>query len=311
MNTIAIKVENLVFNFNDFKAVNNISFNVQKGEIFGFLGANGAGKTTTIRALCGILLPTSGNVEVAGIPLNIEGNADLIKARVGYMSQKFNLYNDLTVEENIAFTASLRKLSSEYYEKRKKLLFEFVSFSKSSNTRVSDLAGGMKQQVSLVASILHDPEIIFLDDPTAGVSSSARQKFWNLIKSLANEGKTIFVTSHYMDEVEQCDRIALMREGEIIALDSPLGLKKSAFPNPLYELNSKKALNETKLSELVKLEKNYFEFFKLFGHRYHVSPINSEKWIEFKAHYEIFFSTNEIMPSLEDVFIRLVEGHPR
>ncbi|MDD4973814.1 MAG: ABC transporter ATP-binding protein [Bacteriovorax sp.] len=309
MNTLAVKVENLVLQFDDFKAVNNISFNVQKGEIFGFLGANGAGKTTTIRVLCGLLIPTSGSVEVAGISFNIEGNADLIKAKVGYMSQKFTLYNDLTVEENISFTASLRKLPREYYEKRKKELFDFISFNKPANTKVSDLAGGMKQQVSLAASILHEPEILFLDEPTAGVSSAARQKFWDLIKSLAKEGKTIFVTSHYMDEVEQCDRIALMSNGELIALDSPAGLKAKTFPQPLYELDSKQSLSNQELESIKALK--YFESFESYGHRYHASPINLSKWNEFKSLYGDLFNIREINPTLEDVFIRLVEGQDK
>ncbi|MBC7537637.1 MAG: ABC transporter ATP-binding protein [Bacteriovorax sp.] len=308
---IAVKVENLVLQFGDFQAVKNISFEVQKGEIFGFLGANGAGKTTTIRVLCGLLIPTSGSVEVAGIPFNVEGNADLIKAKVGYMSQKFTLYNDLTVEENISFTASLRKLPREYYEKRKKELFDFISFNKPANTKVSDLAGGMKQQVSLAAAILHEPEIIFLDEPTAGVSSAARQKFWDLIKFLAKEGKTIFVTSHYMDEVEQCDRIALMSAGELIALDSPAGLKKTTFCQPLYELISKESSTTAEIENISSKVKNYFESFESYGQHLHVSPKSLEKWIEFKSLYANEFDIKEINPSLEDVFIRLVEERER
>ncbi|MGZ3788938.1 MAG: ABC transporter ATP-binding protein [Bacteriovorax sp.] len=309
MNTKAVKVENLVFQFEDFKAVNNISFSVNRGEVFGFLGANGAGKTTTIRVLCGLLIPTSGSVEVAGISLNIKGNAHLIKTKVGYMSQKFTLYNDLTVEENIAFIASLHKLERDRYEKRKKELFDFISFNRPANTKVKDLAQGMKQQVSLAASILHDPEIIFLDEPTAGVSSASRQKFWDLIKLLAKEGKTIFVTSHYMDEVEQCDRIALLRAGELIALDSPAGLKRSTFSRPFYELSPKQYVANSKMYAIQ--YKKYFDYFEPYGHRFHVSPMDQDKWIEFKSMYENEYIIRAIAPSLEDVFIQLVEGKER
>ncbi len=306
MNEIAVRIENLVLKFGDFTAVNNVSFEVTKGEVFGFLGANGAGKTTTIRVLCGLLVPTSGFVEIAGTTFENAKNANLIKSKVGYMSQKFTLYNDLTVEENVAFTASLRKIPIEVFEKRKKELFEFISFRKPQSTMVRDLPSGMKQQVSLLSSILHDPEIIFLDEPTAGVTSAARKKFWELIKSLARTGKTIFVTSHYMDEVEQCDRIALMKDGALIALDSPDNLKKSTFPGPLYELSPKRSLNFAEIENV--RQGNYFASFEAYGHRFHAFPISEEKWKDFKDRYEQDFEIKEITPTLEDVFIHLEEG---
>lgn len=224
MNNIAVDVKNLTVQFGDFFAVNNISFSVNRGEIFGFLGANGAGKTTTIRVLCGLLIPTSGEINTPG------------KSKVGYMSQKFTLYNDLTVEENLDFIAALRKLDKKTYLKRRQELFDFIAFDKPIKTMVQDLPGGLKQQVSLVAAILHDPEIIFLDEPTAGVSPASRERFWQLIKQLAGQGKTLFVTTHYMDEAEHCERIALMRDGEIIALDSPENLKKRTSENSLEEV---------------------------------------------------------------------------
>lgn len=224
-----VEVQELSVKFGDYYAVKNISFSVGKGEIFGFLGANGAGKTTTIRVLCGLLIPTHGKTLVSGI--DVQTNAFEVKKRVGYMSQKFTLYNDLTVKENLNFTASLRKIDPEKFLEQKNKLLKFIHFKESEDSLVRNLSGGIKQQVSLVASLLHDPELVFLDEPTAGVSPAYRQRFWSLIRELASQGKTVFVTTHYMDEAEQCERIALLKTGELIALDSPLGLKKQSFPD--------------------------------------------------------------------------------
>jgi ABC-2 type transport system ATP-binding protein len=225
----SVEVKNLSVQFGDFYAVKDISFEVPEGEIFGFLGANGAGKTTTIRVLCGLLLPTEGSASVCG--LDVTSSAFEVKSKVGYMSQKFTLYDDMTVDENLFFTASLRKMDKKHYQEQKEKLLQMIRFSQDLKTLVKDLPGGIKQQVSLVASLIHDPEIVFLDEPTAGVSPAYRKRFWDLIRELAANKKTVFVTSHYMDEVEQCDRIALMRAGELIALDSPRGLKKKNFPH--------------------------------------------------------------------------------
>jgi ABC-2 type transport system ATP-binding protein len=180
---LAVEVKNLVVQFGDFKAVNDISFTVSPGEIFGFLGANGAGKTTTIRVLCGLLHPTSGFVRVAGV--GFEDGEQLIKSKVGYMSQKFTLYNDLTVEENLNFTADLRKIDRQTYLARRKALFELISFNYPLSAKVADLPGGIKQQVSLAAALLHDPYIVFLDEPTAGVTPASRARFWALIRRIA------------------------------------------------------------------------------------------------------------------------------
>lgn len=283
----AVQVKDLTVKFGDFFAVNHISFSVKRGEIFGFLGANGAGKTTTIRILCGLLTPTSGNIKVPD------------KSKVGYMSQKFTLYNDLTVEENLNFIASLRKLDKKTYLNKRQELFDFISFDKPMQTKVQDLPGGLKQQVSLAAALLHDPEIIFLDEPTAGVSPTSRERFWSLIKQLAKQDKTVFVTTHYMDEAEHCERIALMRDGKIIALDSPEGLKKTTFPMPLFEFNPKQKLS---FAEIVALQKEpEFSFFEPYGLRFHAS-------IEDYSRFESRFNIKPIQPSLEDVFIKLVEA---
>lgn len=248
----AVSVSNLSVKFDDFYAVNNISFTVKKGEIFGFLGANGAGKTTTIRVLCGLLHPNAGTVAVGGIQYKTVSDEILIKQKVGYMSQKFTLYNDLTIAENLSFIASLRNLDHHAYIKRRDFILNFISFNKSLKTFVRELPGGIKQQVSLAAAILHDPEIVFLDEPTSGVSPAMRARFWALIRDLAKLGKTIFVTTHYLDESEQCERIALMRNGEIIALDTPHNLKTRFFPEKILGINPSmedvfiKAIEETR-----------------------------------------------------------------
>ena len=303
----AVEVQDLSVRFGSFFAVNSISFKVQRGEIFGFLGANGAGKTTTIRVLCGLLIPTVGQVKVAGE--DIRNGEHAIKTKVGYMSQKFTLYNDLTVEENLDFIAALRKLNRKIYLERRAALFDFISFTRSIKTIVQDLPGGTKQQVSLAAALLHDPEIIFLDEPTAGVSPSSRALFWSLIRQLAKNGKTVFVTTHYMDEAEQCERIALMRDGEIVALDSPQGLKTTTFPMPVFEFDPKHKLS---FDEILAMEKEEsFSFFEPYGLRFHASIQSHELWDRNRSRFESIFNIKIIQPTLEDVFIRTVEAKRR
>ncbi len=301
----SVEVKNLTVAFHRFTAVNNISFSVESGEIFGFLGANGAGKTTTIRVLCGLLIPTKGEALINGTLID-SSNEKIIKSRVGYMSQKFTLYDDLTVEENLDFASALRKLDKDTYLARRRELLQFIAFNKPLNTLVKDLPGGIKQQMSLVVSLLHDPEIIFLDEPTAGVSPASRALFWDLIRKLSKTGKTVFVTSHYMDEVEQCHRIALMRSGEIIALDSPSGLKKSTFPSPLFELIPIKSITVNEVTEW--RSAGIFESLTPYGMRYHVTISNNQRWEQFQKDNADRLSVHPINPSLEDVFIRLVEG---
>jgi ABC-2 type transport system ATP-binding protein len=302
----AVEVANLTVKFGSFTAVDDVSFAVGPGEIFGFLGANGAGKTTTIRVLTGVLLPTAGRVRVAGLTFEDGGRA--IKSRVGYMSQRFTLYNDLTVSENLAFAAGLRKIPTALAEERKRRLLRFVQFDPPLSTPVRSLPGGLKQEVSLVAALLHDPEIVFLDEPTAGVSPSSRARFWALIRGLAKEGKTIFVTTHYMDEAEECGRIALMRAGKIIALGSPGELKTRAFPDRLREIQwsdtAPAGWRETLLSGAAASVVPY-------GLHHHVIVKDAGAWDRFVALQGNRLSVREIQPSLEDVFIRLVEGGDR
>lgn len=305
-NDVVVKVTNLTIMFNSFCAVDDISFSVKRGEIFGFLGANGAGKTTTIRVLCGLLYPNSGSVSVAGINFQSKADERAIKQKVGYMSQRFTLYDDLTVEENLAFIASLRNIDTETYLKRQGEILDFISFTRPLNSLIQDLPGGIKQQVSLAAALLHDPEVVFLDEPTAGVTPAMRQRFWELIKKLAAQGKTIFVTTHYMDEAEQCEKIALMRTGKIVALDTPGNLKKTTFPDKLYEFVSKEKIDYSYIREL-KTHKE-FEYFEPFGLRFHAAFYATPEAEEFKRHVSNDFNITEITPTLEDVFIKITEG---
>ncbi len=304
MNEAIVEVHDLSVLFGDFTAVNRITFSVGRGEIFGFLGANGAGKTTTIRVLCGLLRPTSGRVSIAGS--GFEDGADAIKAKVGYMSQRFSLYNDLTVGENLDFIASLRKLGRDSYLQKRQELFSLISFDRPLSTPVHDLPGGIKQHVSLAAALLHDPDVVFLDEPTAGVTPVSRMRFWSLIRKLSGSGKTVFVTTHYMDEAEQCNRIALMREGRIIALDAPAALKKGAFPQPMLEFEPKEHLTFAEVSAFSR--HSVFSFFEPYGLRFHASITSEREWESARHEFEGKFLIRRITPSLEDVFIRSVEG---
>lgn len=298
----SVVVKNLSVRFGDFYAVKNITFDVKKGEIFGFLGANGAGKTTTIKVLCGVQHPTSGEVSVNGETYNDVG---ALKRQIGYMSQKFTLYDDLTVYENLSFNSSLRKLDRSFFQSRIKELLEFIDFEHSLNSLVSDLPGGIKQQVSLVVSMLHDPDVIFLDEPTAGVTPYYRNKFWELIRLLSSKGKTVFVTTHYMDEAEYCDRIALMRTGEMIALDTPQNLKKNVFPEPMIEISGLKNSNISAYD--LKSNKDVISLLP-FGSRYHLLLKDQQSLDQFNQKYRDVLNIKSIEPNLEDVFVRLVEG---
>ncbi|MFA6582958.1 MAG: ABC transporter ATP-binding protein [Elusimicrobiaceae bacterium] len=292
----AVAVNGLTVAFGSFRAVDGISFSVPKGEIFGFLGANGAGKTTTIRALCGLITPSGGELLVAGIDVAKDPMA--VKRRIGYMSQKFTLYPDLSVRENLAFAAALRKIPRQAFEKRSRELLEFVGFSYPEDTLAGKLPGGMKQQVALAASILHDPEIIFLDEPTAGVAPQERSLFWKLIRAMSAEGKTVFVTTHYMDEAEQCARIALMQSGRIAALDSPASLKKANYPDGLYEI----ALSGPDLLASLKACGKVSPY----GLKWHAEILDGPAWDAFRARAGGGAQIRRIAPSLEDVFLKVI-----
>ncbi len=220
-----IKVENLVKKFGNFVANDNLTFEVKKGEIFGFLGANGAGKTTAIKILCGLSSPTSGIVEVAGY--DVYRQTDKIKQNIGYMSQKFSLYENLTTKENIRFYAGIYGLSSKEINSRMEELLKRLEIEHMKNSLISSLPLGWKQKLAFSIAIFHQPKIVFLDEPTGGVDPIARRQFWDLIYQAANSGITVFVTTHYMDEAEYCDRVSIMVDGRIEALDTPATLKKT------------------------------------------------------------------------------------
>lgn len=303
----ALEVKALSIKFGDFTAVDGVSFRVEKGEIFGFLGANGAGKTTTIRMLTGLLVPTSGSATVGGLDFSDGGKG--IKRKVGYMSQKFTLYSDLTVGENLDFAAGLRKLDPAYAKKRRKELFELTAFTRPLSTMVASLPGGVKQELALTAAMLHDPEIIFLDEPTAGVAPASRARFWALIRKITALGKTVIVTTHYMDEAEQCGRIALMRTGKLIALGTPGELKASAFPGPMVELDFNGPAPQAFLKGLEKAP-GLLEL-SPHGMRWHAAFADAAAMDAALAGLPAGASRAAIAPSLEDVFIRLVEGVER
>ncbi len=220
---LAVTVENLEKRFGDFVAVDRVSFEVHQGEVFGFLGPNGAGKSTTIRMLCGILQPSGGRGTVAGF--DIFTQPEQIKANIGYMSQKFSLYQDLTVEENIDFYSGIYCIPREKKSERKEWVIEMAGLTEHRHQPTAILSGGWKQRLALGCAILHEPPIIFLDEPTSGVDPISRRKFWDLIYELAGQGVTIFVTTHYMDEAEYCDRLGMIYRGELIALDTPRAMK--------------------------------------------------------------------------------------
>ncbi|WP_026714502.1 ABC transporter ATP-binding protein [Flavobacterium daejeonense] len=236
-----ISTQNLSKQFGHFTAVNNISFDVYKGEIFGFLGANGAGKTTAMKMLIGISKPTSGEALVAGF--DVKHNAEMVKKNIGYMSQKFSMYDDLTIKENITFFGGIYGLNRNQIKEKTALLVSELGLENEINKLVGALPLGWKQKLSFSVALLHDPKIVFLDEPTGGVDPITRRQFWEMIYAQANKGTTIFVTTHYMDEAEYCDRVSIMVEGKIEALDAPKNLKQQYNVTSMNEVFLKLARN--------------------------------------------------------------------
>jgi ABC-2 type transport system ATP-binding protein len=307
-NGIAVKVENLEKRFGDFIAVNRINFEVKQGEIFGFLGPNGAGKSTTIRMLCGIYTPTAGSGEVGGYDIVTQQHN--IKQHIGYMSQKFSLYDDLTVEENVDFYSRIYGISKNEREKRKDETIELAGIKEFRKNLTSTLSGGWKQRLALGCAIIHQPKIIFLDEPTSGVDPITRSNFWSIIKAMASEGKTIFVTTHYMDEAENCDRMCLIYRGTMIAMGSPQEMKTKIMKNDILEIIVAQAENWVeRISKLESVKET-----ALFGVNIH-AVVHEAKQAQ-EAIKNIFekdgirqYSINKIMPSLEDVFVSLIENY--
>lgn len=232
--TIDIRVKNLNKKFGTFVANDNLNFEVYKGEIFGFLGANGAGKTTAIRILCGLSKPTSGDITVAGF--DVYKQTELIKKNIGYMSQKFSLYEDLTIAENIELYGGIYGLSKKHIKQRTQQLLEKLGMQKQKDVLIASLPLGWKQKLAFSVAIIHEPKIVFLDEPTGGVDPITRRQFWDLIYEAAHNGITIFVTTHYMDEAEYCDRVSIMVDGRIDALDTPKGLKETYKAKDMNEV---------------------------------------------------------------------------
>ena len=230
----AVETENLTRRFGEFVAVDNVTLKVAPGEVFGFLGPNGSGKTTTIRMLCGLLAPSQGAGRVLGFDIGRESEA--IKARIGYMSQKFSLYADLTVRENLAFYADVYGIARAERDTRLASLIDMAGLHRRERELTANLSGGWKQRLALACAIVHQPRMLFLDEPTGGVDPEARRAFWALIYELAQQGVTVFVTTHYMDEAEHCNRIGLMYGGRLVALDTPAALKRSTIDGEVLEI---------------------------------------------------------------------------
>ncbi|MEO7649085.1 MAG: ABC transporter ATP-binding protein, partial [Bryobacteraceae bacterium] len=243
----AVQILELVKTFGSFVAVDHVSLTVAKGEIFGFLGPNGAGKSTTIRILCGLLAPTSGRAMVSGI--DVSRDPEAVKSHIGYMSQKFSLYDDLTVEENIDFFGGIYGVEGEELVRRKQDVLQMADLDQRRGTLTRLLPGGWKQRLALGCAILHEPPILFLDEPTSGVDPIARRAFWDLIYQLSAAGRTIFVSTHYMEEAEYCHRLALMNRGRVIALGSPAELKLQLQSQSLLALESSDLLGSLKTVE--------------------------------------------------------------
>jgi ABC-2 type transport system ATP-binding protein len=306
---IAVSVSGLVRRFGDFVAVNGISFQVPAGEIFGFLGPNGAGKSTTIRMLCGILAPTAGGGTVAG--LDIATQPERIKTVIGYMSQRFSLYDDLTVEENIDFYSGIYRIPPQRARQRKDWALEMAELSAHRAARTASLPAGWKQRLALGCAILHEPAVVFLDEPTSGVDPLSRRRFWDLIYELAAGGVTVFVTTHYMDEAEYCDRAALIYRGDLIALGSPAELKTTHMPHDVLEVAVDRPLEAMEIIRRV----DGVSDAALFGTHIHaVARQGMPPQAVAEALRAAGFGAamvRQIEPSLEDVFVSLIEEHDR
>ena len=310
MSDWAVQTDALVKAFGSFVAVDHVSLQVGNGEIFGFLGPNGAGKSTTIRMLCGLLTPTSGKALVKGLDVAVE--PEEVRKNIGYMSQKFSLYDDLTVEQNIDFFAGMYGVPRGMREKRKQYVLEMANLSGRYDAMTATLSGGWKQRLALGCAILHNPPILFLDEPTSGVDPIARGAFWDLIREMARAGHTIFVSTHYMDEAEYCHRLALMYRGRVIALGAPADLRANLSTQTLLQLETSDPLETMRALENVPGIGDV----AVFGGGLHVAVDDLDsgrRIIRMKlegAGIEIR-KLDMIPPSLEDVFVALIEAEEK
>ena len=307
---ISVDIHDLVKNFGSFVAVDHVTLTVTKGEILGFLGPNGAGKSTTIRMLCGLLTPTSGRASVNGF--DVATQPEEIRRTIGYMSQKFSLYDDLTVEENIDFFTGMYGVPREKRGERKRHVLEMANLSDRRNALTRTLSGGWKQRLALGCAILHDPPVLFLDEPTSGVDPLARLAFWGLIHDLSQTGHTIFVSTHYMDEAEYCNRLALMYRGKVIALGTPPELKAGLTEHSLLNLDASDPLETMRALEGLEGVRDV----AVFGGGLHVTvddvEATSTRMRERLGAQGIEVRKLErIQPSMEDVFVALIESEER
>jgi len=302
----AIEVKSLVKRFGDFTAVDGVSFEVGRGRIFGFLGANGAGKSTTIRMLCGLLDPTSGTATVGGYDIRRE--PERVKRAIGYMSQRFSLYEDLTVAENIRFFGGAYGLARKAVDARLAWVLEMAGLEGRERSLTRTLSVGWKQRLALGCAILHEPRIVFLDEPTGGVDPASRRRFWELINGLSEGGITVFVTTHYMDEAEYCNDIRLIHAGRIVAGGSPQELKTRYIKNPILEVSCDRTVEAMEILQ----EEPWVLETSIFGLTLHISVAGEEEGSRLvrarltQAGIAVD-RVDRIMPSLEDVFIHKIE----
>jgi ABC-2 type transport system ATP-binding protein len=306
MSDAAIQVRDLTRKFGAFTAVDRISFAVERGEIFGFLGANGAGKSTAIRMMCGLLKPTSGTAVVDGV--DVSRDPEEVKRRIGYMSQKFSLYEALTVEQNIRFFGALYGLTDAQLATRMRFVVHMAGLAGREHTRAKDLAGGWRQRLALGCAILHEPRIVFLDEPTGGVDPLSRRQFWRLIEDMSRDGVTILVTTHYLDEAEHCHRIAIVNAGTLAALGTSRQLKEIFARRPIVEIHSNRPVDVMReLEDSPEIEKT-----TVFGTAVHAvltTPDIDLDALKERLNLRGFDVTgiDRVMPSLEDVFLDVVE----
>lgn len=302
----AIDVRGLTRRFGQFVAVDNLTFDVKRGEIFGFLGSNGAGKSTTIRMLCGLLRPTSGTASVGGI--DVARDPEGVKQRIGYMSQRFSLYELLTVDQNIRFFGGVYGLDAARLAERRRFVLDMAGLAGREHALARDLSGGWRQRLALGCAILHEPGILFLDEPTGGVDPLSRRQFWRLIDTLSHEGVTVLVTTHYLDEAERCHRVALIHAGKLAALGTTSEVKGIFKDRPIVELRAPNPVALMRaLDAMSEVEKT-----SLFGTTVHAVLRSTELNAGALArHLEAqgleVSSTAEVAPSLEDVFLDVVE----
>jgi ABC-2 type transport system ATP-binding protein len=303
----AILVQDLTKRFDDFTAVNGISFDVQRGEIFGFLGPNGSGKTTTIRMMLGLIKPSSGLVKVLG--MRVDGDIRKIRPRVGYMSQRFSLYNDLTVRQNLNFYGAAYGLSKSELQTRLKKALSIAGLEGRESIKTKDLSGGWRQRLALSAAILHRPEVLFLDEPTAGVDPLSRRAFWDLLYQLASEGVTVFVTTHYMDEAEHCHRLAFIQHGSLIAYGTSEKIKNTRMRGDVLELEPSDASQAVKVLRAAQNNQTLpIQEVELYGALVHIVAPDIQKHLgaieqELQRAGIQSGPISVIEPSLEDIFI--------